>query len=86
MEIYIVIRSATGEDCANGYLPSGDVIGAFTNYLDARGCFNHQRKEELEFGDEDSIRETVLSETHVIIVNEDDDYALELKIVPIKLF
>ena len=85
MEIYIVIRSATGEDCANGYLPSGDVLGAFENYQDAKECFNNQRKGELEFGDPDSMRETIITEDHTIIVNEDDDYALELKIVPVKL-
>ena len=85
MEVYIVIRSATGENCANGYLPSGDVLGAFENYQDAKKCFTNQRNGEFEFGDEESIRETIFNEDHIIIINEDDDYALELRIVPVKL-
>lgn len=80
MIIYVVIRSCSGENTNLGYNPSGDVIGAFTNYNEAKSCFDAQIKGELEFAEEEAIIKDDISENEVMIINEDEDYCCSIKI------
>ena len=80
MKVWVIVRASSGEDTALGYLPSGDVLGAFEQYQDGKNYLDKKIKEELEYGDEDTFDVEIISEEEVIIINKDDDYAVNLKL------
>ena len=85
MKVYVVIRSASGENTNLGYNPSGDVLGAYSSYSKAKEKFDSQIEGELEFAEEEAIIKDDISDNEVMIINEDEDYCCSFKIEEVEL-
>lgn len=86
MVVYIVIKASSGEDTNSGYNPSGDVFGVYKNLKDAKYLFDSLIQEEkylLEEGEAITINEIESDEVEVI--NEDEDYCCQYRIISAQL-
>ncbi len=80
MKIWNLVAAYTGEDQANGYNPSGEVVASFRNYDDGKVAFKKQIDSEMLYSDEQEIELEELGEDEVLIINRDDDYCVNIKL------
>ena len=80
MKIWNIVAAYVGENQANGYNPSGEVVASFKNYDDAKVAFKKQIDSEMLYSDEYEIELENLSENEVLIINRGEDYAVNIKL------